>query len=593
MYFFLLMLALLGAFFGATSKRSLFDDETAMISSNHAVSSVRKLQSASYETSAMIEKLQVARAKFYDKLKEEYGSHADEIFKTIVNGQEETVGRSLFSDPISWDRFKRKIMMKILQAKMTGSNQKFVWATGGHSAAAGHGNLFNESYTSILMQKIPDLFDAAGMNFEAKPHAMGSTSSGNEIALCIKEVFGQDFDLISWDYGMTTGKAMSKAELFLYRASLSPNRPALVMLNGNRYSSIMQEMRDFGMPSFLMSSSARVEMQFPDTDGKTPEEIDQMPTHVRAFRCGKGVEKGEPSCGDQKYTYDSNPYEPCNKRKYRVSWHPGWKWHALYGNILSLFLIEILDDALQAIKADGSEPKNLFDKLKAQENEEYQRFLSSTLPTKFLDADLAKIEDIPSDVIYKKSNLCHTARLPADIRYQGILTESDIKGGYDNFDTGTALVQARSQLNEKMPVVRDTNLYQLSCTKYKLEIDYQNFFLANSKGDTKLVLPNDAEKDFYHIDEPLHGFVAMCLATCGWHCPKDTITWEQIRAPDGFLTVSLNGVKVQNFTRFSDDCAFLEHADGHKWTPNSKGKIEFQSKTRDGFYARISAFVLW
>ena len=49
----------------------------------------------------------------------------------------------------------------------------FVWATGGSSIAAGHGNLFNETYTAFLERGVKDVFAAVGIQFEARNHAIG------------------------------------------------------------------------------------------------------------------------------------------------------------------------------------------------------------------------------------------------------------------------------------------------------------------------------------------------------------------------------------------------------------------------------------
>jgi hypothetical protein len=271
------------------------------------------------------------------------------------------------------------------------------------------------------------------------------------------------------------------------------------------------------------------------------------------------------------------------------------KSHAMYGNFLSFFLIEILDDALQAISKDGSDPKALLDNLKGQEDEDYKKFTESSLPTKYFDKDLNSMDDIPNDVIYRKPNLCHTARLPAEIRYQGILTESEIKGGYEKYDEGFELGAVKAKTNDPdkpMPLVWDAGAYKGRCTKYRVQIDYQNFFLANSYGESKLVLPNPSEKAAYGTDEPLHGFILTCLASCGWGCPKDTLRMDDLNQGGNF-TMTVNGVAVQSFSPF-EDCAFLKHTDGHKWTPNSNGQFEISAKTNEPpFYVRLSSFVIW
>ena len=130
----------------------------------------------------MISQFQIAKAQFHEKLKHDYG---EDVFHRIFfdhiqeNGETISAGRTYFvpgSGPkgISWWRMQRKLMMKILNYMIQGIEQPFVWASGGHSAAAGHGNLFNESYTAYFERGAKDAFKAAGLNLEARNFAMGA-----------------------------------------------------------------------------------------------------------------------------------------------------------------------------------------------------------------------------------------------------------------------------------------------------------------------------------------------------------------------------------------------------------------------------------
>ena len=154
-----------------------------------------------------------ANAKMISKMKVDYGpAHFSDIFQAKDPVSNETKYRGI--GPItptgdSMNRFKRKIRMKILSAqvelqkkeknfegcdcingdKALGSSvgnvteikgvektfAKYVWATGGHSAAAGHGNLFNESYTAFLTRAVEDVFGSIGIEFVGRNYAMGGT----------------------------------------------------------------------------------------------------------------------------------------------------------------------------------------------------------------------------------------------------------------------------------------------------------------------------------------------------------------------------------------------------------------------------------
>jgi hypothetical protein len=131
--------------------------------------------------------------KLIARLKNDYG---EEYFTKIFEVDGKSRGRSAFlsanpEDDISLQRFKRKLKMKLLSVQLSiereretvgecdckveakvnsrslksnempplaDHHERFVWATGGHSSATGHGNLFNESYTAVMENALVDIF---------------------------------------------------------------------------------------------------------------------------------------------------------------------------------------------------------------------------------------------------------------------------------------------------------------------------------------------------------------------------------------------------------------------------------------------------
>ena len=156
-----------------------------------------------------------ARSKMISKLKEDYGpDHFSNIFEDKVEGSDEVryrVGlRPLTEGNVTAERFKRKFLIKILTVQTQIATQEknfggcdcingnkalidhpsanstngsaieksfsnFVWSTGGHSASASHGNLYNESYTYFLEQAVKGVFGSIGIHFEGRNYAMGGT----------------------------------------------------------------------------------------------------------------------------------------------------------------------------------------------------------------------------------------------------------------------------------------------------------------------------------------------------------------------------------------------------------------------------------
>ena len=203
---------------------------------------------------------------------------------------------------------------------------KYVWATGGHSSAAGHGNLFDESYTAVLGRDARIVFEAIGIYFEDRNYAMGGTSSASEVSMCWEQIFGSDVDFFSWDYGMTDGANIQSLFHFGYRGGISPGRPAFMGKSiGGRTSSsrqgVLTVLESLGMAVTVENGEWYETMReaIPDSAaGLTQDQIDALPRMVRNFRCGDQLERGEPFCDEEKYSKHT-----CAVRSKQAPWHPG------------------------------------------------------------------------------------------------------------------------------------------------------------------------------------------------------------------------------------------------------------------------------
>jgi hypothetical protein len=149
-----------------------------------------------------------AREKVIENIKKDYGIYFEDIFK---NGFE-----AITHDGDSIQLLTRKLKIKALTVQSNVLKEKeicdqecrllehdasspiynstiphytrYVWATGGHSASAGHGNLFNESYTAFMERDIKPIFAAVGIEFEGRNYAMGGTKYVDRIVDCYSSV---------------------------------------------------------------------------------------------------------------------------------------------------------------------------------------------------------------------------------------------------------------------------------------------------------------------------------------------------------------------------------------------------------------------
>jgi hypothetical protein len=582
--------------------------------------------------------------KFIAQLKVDYG---EEYFTEIFEVDSKSRGRTAFlsanvEDGVSLFRFKRKLKMKILSAQLSiekertkfegcdctvvtkvskpqlleshervpslaDHHERFVWATGGHSIAAGHGNLFNQSYTAVMERVLVDIFGSIGIEFEGRAYAMGGTPSAPEIALCNEAIFGTDPDVLSWDFAMLDGGMWDRKGMYTNRgAGLNPNRPALIDMfidhDVERRVEELQKVEERGLTGLYMNPNTFQEMKdgIPDTFGLTSEQIDALPRFVRHFKCQDALEKGDPTCNDMKY--DNN--EICPDRKGMAFWHPGWKLLALWGNTMALFMSETLLDAIAEIDS-LSDRETLLRDLQTEENIEYQKFFQSDLPP--LEKDFLNqigeelLNEANVSVFFRSPSICHTARLPAETRYLGILTESDRVGVHDYYKGVPKNVADQLEVKDgsemSMPLVYDPAERQ-SC-EVELNRDFKDFFFASNKmGWSRITIPNKAEVRAYGLTDPerfkYQGLLVMCLKTCDWGmCPAGDMQLESIQR--GQVKFKVNGVPVTNVTKFVD-CGVLRGKHGHYWKPNDNGQYKIRAKVlgdgSDFSFLRISSLIV-
>lgn len=130
-----------------------------------------------------------------EKIYKEYGSYTSSLLSS------ETLKKYFDLSPEFEERLIRRYQIKILSSYFFDEKEDpetFVWTTAGHSAAAGHGNLFNQTFTSIIEQTVTDVFKSTGIKFEGRNYAMGGFGSFPELALCMESIYGSDVDMLSW-----------------------------------------------------------------------------------------------------------------------------------------------------------------------------------------------------------------------------------------------------------------------------------------------------------------------------------------------------------------------------------------------------------
>jgi hypothetical protein len=307
---------------------------------------------------AMTRGVSSVRRAFEQALTADYGANTSDLMFRM--GQAKSVGRHLFGsfDDISNHTAlmgaRRKIMTKLVQsvlrpvphahANATWSPDDsdimsmipLVWATGGNSVAAGHGNLYHESYTSVLEKAMSDAWARLGVRWIARSYASSAAQSAPEAAFCSQALYGTDVDILVWDFSLTDGRlgvgSHHKLEWFLTRAWIMPrdgtkhvSPPLLLALNvydePGRLA-VLHRLQESGMTVLYARQTVldQVVAGIPDTSDRSLDEIALMPRLVRKLKCRGTLETAdEPNClGSDKF----NPV--CPKRLGKTQWHPGW-----------------------------------------------------------------------------------------------------------------------------------------------------------------------------------------------------------------------------------------------------------------------------
>ena len=272
----------------------------------------------------MRDALHESRLEFDQVMKELYG---ESFFPVIFHKVQE----AFQLNEISKTRFLRRVKIKLLRPYFNNTasfDHTFTWVTAGHSNAAAHGNLYNQSYTYTLERYARKAFQSVGIDFIAKNYAMGGYGSGPELSLCLESIYGQKFDLFSWNFGMTDGRNYFNLELILNRIVTVANTwsinssdqdsylPTILLVGPDRGRlEVMANAEKNGLGVIVSTPDPILDSlkeKLPDADV-----FDQgnLTDHLSNFICKGKFE----ACGNN-YKFRA---EPCKTVKGQVGWHDG------------------------------------------------------------------------------------------------------------------------------------------------------------------------------------------------------------------------------------------------------------------------------
>lgn len=530
-------------------------------------------------TLELLGKISLKQRQLNSEIIREYGVFGKDIFNMI------NVEKILQVSSLSKKKLLRKMMIKIVLSRIKhqeksgakGNNDQpaptFHWVTVGDSNAAGHGNTYSQSYTSMLHTTVSSIFQSAGIEFIASNRA-GDVLSGMETAFCMKEIYGADVDVLSWDFMPLDSKhyfdPLSNSQgldplLFGDRAGMTyyPKIPFLYFLGratsvGRQQQLGALENRGVGFAMMMEASLREIALNVPN--GNDKDRGGNLPAFLSKFHCNGAIE-GSDACddltqmnrcysneGDECARVKYNVPKDCANSRYQTPWNDGFKMNRLKGRLLGFQLIEML--RLATLELDLLElkqprlrdnPLETLDLL--QDEEEVEAFLFSKTT-----ATTTSTEESSWDWFKLKKSVC--------INAMSTLRKSDKR---DQF----------------LPIELHPSK-SLLCEEYS---PFQTAFYRTSDREQQIKLDPVPESN-EGVREVMYG---VCLHTR--ICDGDRCEIDPVHAKGTLLTIdtvqiSVNGKFVSELTPIGG-CYFLANEKGLEWREeagvDSAGEITFRT----------------
>jgi hypothetical protein len=548
------------------------------------------------------------RQKMEDQIKPDYG--VDTFEQIFYEGNISRGRLAMGTSDHSWQGLVERLQIKLLtvqQEILTREKQgrcesesesaggrtfyaRWVYASAGHSSSAGHGNFHKDSYSAVLERAAQPVFAAIGIDLETRNYGMSGQSSSPELVFCMESVYGTDVDLLSYDFGQTEGRTVITALPFwMRRAGLHQNRPALMTLhNSNAMYDIMLDLdRQKLLTTLTMNGTVmgQIGKAIPDTFGLSKEEIAQMPPYIRQLKCQGVLENGEPGCNEKKWDMSI-----CPDRKWRTNWHPGYKRLALTGNMLALFLVDALQDSIRGLQEsmdkvvtlDNIEEKLVV--LKDRQTKQYAALESSNASWPMLQDIPTELQDVGQDWFLRSRSLCRIAKLPAQQRYQGILTGRTDYDWLAREGVERTMIPRRTDHKEDQPLeLAHANNTRQWCN-ISTNNDYPDFFYVTQNW-RRTTIPSQAETDAYGKRD-FHGLIILCPVQCKilsfGKCEGDEVT--------NFTMVDLqvNGITAQLDKLYArSHCFLLHHKEGYIFPANQERKYDLRFRVNPEMGAKL------
>lgn len=244
------------------------------------------------------------------------------------------------------------LVRKLLHAMIT--NDEFYFIMGGHSAAAGHGNNFQQQYTMQFNKIMEPVFHKLGMRLISRNLAMGGL--GTTHFSCGSATLYGEADFFTWDSSMTE-KERADIDLFHKQGLLGKERVPIL------FGGVVGDLEvETGGDLWYGAEVPNFDF-FPLTTGI--DQVETLPYATRYMRCdpsvvsmcgSRGLDKYHCSCWEKRTDVETQT-KIGPQVGGQASWHPGDREHQAISRRKMMLFLNAFDAALDmwtdGIKKDG------------------------------------------------------------------------------------------------------------------------------------------------------------------------------------------------------------------------------------------------
>jgi len=197
-------------------------------------------------------------------------------------------------------------------------------------------------------QLMEPIFDLLGMKLITTNQGQGGLGTMQN-ALGSRSIYGDEIDVLVWDSHMTEG-GLHELDLFYRQSLLGSNRPPLLLCLGcvRGDDQVIKALHENGGADIGELGSGMYGV--PET--KDPVSVSSMPWAAQYMKCSAEMNA---ECGSHKYQsqcwVEREDIKPPTAQRPQVggqaSWHPGFRSHKLTGRVLSMWILQALEEAIE------------------------------------------------------------------------------------------------------------------------------------------------------------------------------------------------------------------------------------------------------